>query len=343
MTSLPIDRPVTRRAFARLTVGMLWLGLWLLLAAALLPWLAGLPWPPATRAWITVVDNLRLLIAAAAAVIAIAGLLLWRGRLVVAACLVAALGGAPVIGSIQGAPPVAAETPRLKVVAFNVWVRNPETDRLIAYLQDERPDIVFLEEVKPEHKTALEALKDLYPTRITCHESTIDCETMLLSRFPARMQRAGRINGALPSTAIAELEIDGRILTAIAVHVVWPFPMQGRDVQREQVLHLAQSLEGFEGPLLIGGDLNGGPWVRNQRDFRALTGLTGEPGYHPTWPALPIKGQDVPEWLRLPIDHVFSRNGPVIIAAEAGPELGSDHLPLMTTIAWPHAATAAAP
>jgi endonuclease/exonuclease/phosphatase (EEP) superfamily protein YafD len=343
MPSLLKDHAVFR-AFARLTAGLLWLGVWWLLVASLLPWLAGLlPWPPATRAWITVLENLRLHIATLAALTALASLLLWRGRLVVAACLVVALSGAPIVASIQAPPSVAAETPKMKVLAFNIWTRNHDLDRIMAYLRAEQPDIVFLEEVKEEHKQVFAALKDLYPTQVTCHESTTACETMLLSRYPARSTRAGPIDGALPSAAIAELEIDGRVLTAVATHVVWPFPFAGQDAQREQLLHLAQSLQDFDEPLLLGGDFNGGAWVRNQRDFKERTGLIGEPGYHPTWPALPIYGQAVPEGLRIPIDHVFARGGLVVLSAEAGPKLGSDHLPLMTTVAWPHASTASAP
>jgi endonuclease/exonuclease/phosphatase (EEP) superfamily protein YafD len=228
----------------------------------------------------------------------------------------------------------------LKVVTFNVWVRNRQFDRIISYLRQEKPDIVFLEELKEEHKQAFAKLADLYPTQVTCHDNKIACETMVLSRFPARLQRAGWINGAPPSIAVAELDIDGRFLTVIAVHVIWPFPMRSRDAQREQVVHLAAALDAFDGPLVIGGDFNGGAWVRNQRDLRALARLTGEPGFHQTWPALPIHGLDVPDWLRLPIDHVFSRGGPVVVAAEVGPELGSDHLPLVATVAWPHDETA---
>jgi endonuclease/exonuclease/phosphatase (EEP) superfamily protein YafD len=343
MPSLWGDRAATRRAFGRLMAIGLWLSVLLLLAAAILPWLAGLPWPQATRAWLTVIENLRLPIGALAVIAAAASLLLRRGRLVVAACFAIALCGLPVVASIQRQPPVAAETPTLKVVAFNVWVRNQQFDRILAYLRAEKPDIVFLEEMKEEHKAVFAALADLYPTQVTCHQSTNACETMLLSRFPARTQRAGPIDGAMPSTAIAALDIDGRTLTAIAVHVAWPFPIRGQDAQREHVLHLAASLDGFAGPLLVGGDFNGGAWARNQRDLRERTGLIGEPGFHPTWPALPFHGIDVPQWLRLPIDHVFSRGGPVVIAAEVGPELGSDHLPLMTTVAWPRQTTASAP
>ena len=312
MVSLWRDRAAYGRAFGRLMASMLWLAVVLLILAAVSPWLAGLPWPQAQRAWLTVLDNLRLPIATVAVSVAVASLLLWRGRLVVAACFAVALCGLPVVASIQGWTPVAAETPQLKVVTFNIWVRNRQLDRILTYLREEQPDIVFLEEVTEAQKQAFAALSDLYPTQVTCHHSTSDCETMLLSRFPARSQRSGRINGAPPSTAIAELDIDGRILTAVAVHVIWPFPFRDRDAQREQVLHLVESLDAFDGPLLIGGDFNGGAWVRNQRDFRERTGLTGEPGYHPTWPALPINGLDVPQWLRLPIDHVFSRGGPIV-------------------------------
>ena len=307
----------------------------LLLSAAVMPWLTDLSWSESTRAWLSVVENLRLLVGFAAMAVALVALLLRRGRMAALAGLAIAASGAPVLASIQGRPPVAADTSTVSVMTFNVWVRNREPERLIAYLRRQKPDIVFLEEVTEPYKQALAALSDLYPTQITCHSGVVACETMLLSRFPAKRETAGPIRGGLPSTAIAELDLGGRRLTAMAVHVAWPFPMRGHDAQREQMMHLAAALDAFDGPLLIGGDFNGGGWVRNQRDLRAKTGLTGEPGLHPSWPAIPIRGLTVPDWLRLPIDHIFSRDGPVVTVAEIGPVLGSDHLPLLATVSWP--------
>jgi endonuclease/exonuclease/phosphatase (EEP) superfamily protein YafD len=312
----------------------------LALLAAVLPWSAGL-WAESIRAWLSVVENLRLPVGLVAIAVTLCALMLRRGRLTVVACFAIAVSGIPVLANIQGSPPVAQDTPAITVLTFNVWVRNREPERLVAYLRAQKPDIVFLEEMTEPYKQSLAVLSDLYPTQITCHDRIAACETMLLSRFPARRQSAGPISGAMPSTAIAELDLDGRRLTAIAVHVVWPFPMQGRDVQRQQVMHLAGALEAFDGPLLLGGDFNGGGWVRNQRDLRAQTGLIGEPGLHPSWPALPIRGLAIPDWLRLPIDHIFSRGGPIITAAEVGPELGSDHLPLLVTVSWPQDGAAA--
>jgi endonuclease/exonuclease/phosphatase (EEP) superfamily protein YafD len=329
------QRKTWLQTFAGLATAGLWAAALALLVVATLPWLAGLPWPAATRAWLTVVENLRLPVGLTAAAVACCALLLRRGRVTVAACFAVALSGVPVVASIPGRQPVADDAPSLTVMTFNIWVLNREPERLVAYLREQKPDIVFLEEVTEAHKQALAQLADLYPTQVTCHHSLVACETMLLSRFPAARQSAGPIGGAMPSTAIAELQIGSRRLTAIAVHVAWPFPMGGQDAQREQVTHLAAARARFQGPLLVGGDFNGGAWVRNQRDLRVETGLSGEPGLHPTWPARPIHGYEVPDWIRLPIDHVLSRGGPVVVSAEAGPELGSDHLPLLTSVAWP--------
>jgi endonuclease/exonuclease/phosphatase (EEP) superfamily protein YafD len=321
----------------------LWAAAFVLLLVAVVPWLAGLSWSESSRAWLSVVENLRLPVGLSAALVALTALLLRRGRLAAVAGFAIAVSTAPVLANIQGRPPVAADTATVSVMTFNVWVRNREPERLVAYLRREKPDIVLLEEVTEPFKQALAALSDLYPTRITCHSGIVACETVLLSRFPAKRRAAGPIGGGLPSTALAELDLGGRRLTAIAVHVAWPFPMQGRDAQREQLMHLAAALKAFDGPLLIGGDFNGGGWVRNQRDLRAQTGLVGEPGLHPSWPAIPIRGLVVPDWLRLPIDHVFSRGGPIVTAAELGPELGSYHLPLLATLSWPKQSDRARP
>ena len=95
MVPLKEARAVYRGAFSRSTEMLLWLAVGVLLGAAGLPWLAGLPWPESVRAWLTVVENLRLPIALIAAAVVVASLLLRRGRLVVAAALVMALSGAP--------------------------------------------------------------------------------------------------------------------------------------------------------------------------------------------------------------------------------------------------------
>ncbi|HVM83573.1 MAG TPA: endonuclease/exonuclease/phosphatase family protein [Candidatus Binatia bacterium] len=325
-------RPGLNRAIGLL----LWTALIPLIFVTLVPSFARLEvFAESRRAWFGLTENFFPEFALAAAGLGIAFVLFRRPRGAVLSCLTVVAFGVPVLSSLHAAPAEPSDVPTLKVMTFNLWVLNGETDRFIAYLREEKPDIVFLEETTEAHKRAIATLADLYPTQVTCHTGIVPCETMLLSRFPMHAQKAGPIAGALPSTAMAELDIGGRRLTAVAVHLAWPFPMGGRDAQREQALHFARALDDIMGPLLIGGDFNGGSWIRNQRDVRGLARLTGEPGIHPSWPAIPIAGLAVPELLRLPIDHVLTRDGPVVISAAAGPELGSDHLPILATVAWP--------
>jgi endonuclease/exonuclease/phosphatase (EEP) superfamily protein YafD len=326
-----------RAAAAKLIAVFLWGAVLGVSAIVLAPWSAAIPiLPEGRRASLALIENFDPTLAMGASVLTLVALLLRHRRAAVLALAVAGLALTPVLASIHAAPKIADDAPRLKVMTFNLWVRNGETDRIVAYLRAEKPDIVFLEETTEAHKRALATLIDLYPTQVTCHTGIIACETMILSRFPARWQKAGPIAGAMPSTAIAALDLgDGRTVTAVAVHLTWPFPMQGRDAQREQALHLAQALEAYSGPLLIGGDFNGGGWARNQDAVKSLARLTSEPGLHPSWPAIRYHGFDVPAWLRLPIDHLFTRGGPVIANAGTGPKLGSDHLPLLAVVALP--------
>jgi endonuclease/exonuclease/phosphatase (EEP) superfamily protein YafD len=326
-----------RRAATAFSGFLLWCAALGIAGTVALPWIATPPiFHEGTRASLALIENFYPTVAMAGAAVTLTALLLRRRCAALLACAAAVFAVTPVVASIHAAPSVAEDTPRLKVVTFNLWVRNGETDRILAYLREEKPDIVFLEEATEAHKKALATLSDIYPTQVTCHTGIADCETMLLSRFPAHWQKAGPIAGSMPSTAIAMLDLgDGRAVTAIAVHLAWPFPMRGRDAQREQALHFAQALDAFPGPLLIGGDFNGGVWARNQDAVKTIARLTSEPGLHPSWPAIRIHGYDVPEWLRLPIDHLFTRGGPVIASAEIGPELGSDHLPLLAVVALP--------
>lgn len=327
-----------RAAAAKLAAFLLWSAVLAVSAIVLAPWAAALPiLKEGTRASLGLIENFDPALAMGASVISLGALLLRRRRAATLALATAVLALTPVLASIHAAPQVAEGTPRLKVMTFNLWVLNGETDRIIAYLREAKPDIVFLEETTEAHKKALATLADLYPTQVTCHTGIVPCETMLLSRFPARWEKAGPIAGSMPSTAIAALDLgNGHTVTVVAVHLAWPFPMRGRDAQHEQALHFAQALDAYPGPLLIGGDFNGGGWARNPDAVKSIARLTSEPGLHPSWPAIRIHGLDVPEWLRLPIDHVFTRGGPVVASAEIGPELGSDHLPLLAVIALPN-------
>ena len=79
-------------------------------------------------------------------------------------------------------------------------------------------------------------------------------------------------------------------------------------------------------PFVIVGDFNTTPWGRA---YQATPGVrAGDPRFDGTFPAFA-------GWFGLPIDHVKFGGGLVLTDYRAGPDIGSDHLPLFATFALP--------
>ncbi len=79
-------------------------------------------------------------------------------------------------------------------------------------------------------------------------------------------------------------------------------------------------------PAFVAGDLNATPWSNafsklDQAGLRRATGLT------PTWPAI---GRG---WMGIPIDHVLVTPHWSVVERRVGPNIGSDHFPVMVRIA----------
>ncbi len=79
------------------------------------------------------------------------------------------------------------------------------------------------------------------------------------------------------------------------------------------------------GPAAVAGDLNTTPWSREFRRLLAQSGLDG-PLLRPR--TLPARLG----WAGLPIDHVLAGGGLRVAAVEPGPDLGSDHRPVVARL-----------
>jgi endonuclease/exonuclease/phosphatase (EEP) superfamily protein YafD len=77
---------------------------------------------------------------------------------------------------------------------------------------------------------------------------------------------------------------------------------------------------------ILMGDFNSVPWSDVQTAFRAATWVDNRGPLVTTWPA------QLPAPLRVPIDTVFVGGGLAIRNLHVGPDLGSDHLPLIAEI-----------
>jgi endonuclease/exonuclease/phosphatase (EEP) superfamily protein YafD len=224
------------------------------------------------------------------------------------------------------APPDAAR--QLKLIQFNVWgEQNKALPETIAWIAAQNPDVVTVEEATPQ-------VRDMMLARTGLHVACGYCDMMIFSRTaPADTAIPGRPdNQSGAPLARASFDDARGDYTVIAVHQTWPLP--GAKQQYEGQI-LAKVMEPFDhGGLILAGDFNSTPWsFTRQREDRAF-GLIRRDRALFSWPARIGRPRPTAVPLPLlPIDHVYAGEDWATVKVERGPRLGSDHYPLIITLA----------
>ena len=254
------------------------------------------------------------------AALARAWLLFLGGLLTLAGCAIP-------IWPYLASPPAAVADASLRVLVFNVHTANRETDRFIDFVRASDPDLVALMEITPEWATALEVLHDEYPHR----ESTPRTDNFGIAVYSKLALGDPRVLSTaeveLPSVT-ARLVVGKKPVTLLVTHPPPPLGEAMARMQTRQLADLARQLGGRNSRLLVVGDLNATPWSSTYREFAQRSGLRNGRlgrGIQPTWPA-------TYPWLGIPIDHVLVGVGLTVSRHQRGPDLGSDHLPIVADV-----------
>lgn len=283
---------------------------------------------------------LPLTLAPAYAVLALG--VLWRRRLLscVAGSLVVAhlLVVAPAVGATQ-LPDEAATAPRLRVVAANLYVRNPTPEAAGRVLRALRPDVVVVPELDGRGLAALAAsglLEDLphVVAELGSRQETVG----LISRLPPTDVTTRSAGGRqLPR---ATVRVAGTQVRLLAAHPLPPLSVL-EVLWRRSLADLAAETQATSLPAVVLGDVNAD---RDHAAFRQLldVGLRDAHdergrGLARTWPAAaPV----------LHLDHVLVRDGDhgrlVVRDVREVRIPGSDHLAVVTDLAVLPARRAAA-
>lgn len=252
-----------------------------------------------------------------------------RRRLVLALAVSTLLLNGVLIGRLAWHPEVGqvAEDFSLRVVSFNLLTSNPQKQRVLDYLVAADADVVCLLEFDAKWQDALSSLEARYPHRLL-EPRPDNFGIAVYSRIP--WEKAGILDlGApgLPSIEVA-LTRQGRDLVIIATHPVPPAGRRNAAWRDAQLARLAEHVSQLGRPVLVVGDLNATPWSAGLRiatasglEFRSL-----EAPWTPTWQAGTV--------FAIPIDHALVTAPLVVTHREVGPDLGSDHRPLVLSIGW---------
>lgn len=213
------------------------------------------------------------------------------------------------------------------IVLANVLRSNGEHNKLSTLLSEEEPDVVFLQEVTDgwaQHVGLLQA----YPYRHVVTDNG-SFGIAVLSQHPFRNVQTVDSPPFGFATIVVVTEIDGRDVTFTTTHPMPPLGRSGYDGRNEQLAHIAELVKAQSGPRLLIGDLNTSMWGANYRKLVAGVGLRNARegfGVIPTWPThIPIA--------YIPIDHCLVSEELDVIDIRSGPYIGSDHLPLIVTLA----------
>ncbi len=231
--------------------------------------------------------------------------------------------------------------PELTVASLNTYVQAPDADHVLDLVDRVDPDVLLLEEVFPPRQAELEeALADRLPHTMAVQSEGVG-GVMVASRWPIVEERPLATGDDVRATAVAVLDVDGREVQVVPVHLRSPCPTCGTSLTERLTLEgesraveMATVLGALDRgtPAIIGGDFNS-----NERSAPYRTLATAgfddahrEAGSGPgfTWPA---DG-------RLPfpvvrIDWLLSRD---LVPVEAWVDRAdpSDHRPVVATFAF---------
>ena len=216
----------------------------------------------------------------------------------------------------------------LRVLSFNVLFTNTRYADTVSWVQATDPDIAFFPEVTPSWEAGLAPLKARMPHCLMQAEAH-NFGFAVFSKYPIVEQSL--VPSGVLGVAMVQLtlEVDGRRLLFIGMHPPSPITAtfsHGRDVA---LADLAKRLRWETRPVVVAGDFNATPWSHAMRPLvkAGLRDTMWGRGFSATWQ------RNIPP-LAIPIDQILLA-GPIRVSArQTGPDLGSDHRPVVAELRW---------
>lgn len=251
--------------------------------------------------------------------------LMTRQRVILAAAIAAVAAGlalmAPEFTRSTGPSLPAGRAGQIKVIQFNAQRTNRDLGRTVDWLVAQDPDVVAISEARHDLRDRLMARK----WGLAGEQGSL----MIFTRAPyLRMVRPHVAKVSELTFVNATYDLPGGEAEIVTMHFDWPT----RDTFRYQPWGLEAVVK--QRPtrrMLLLGDFNNTPWSRHIRGLDTRLGLIRRDRAVATWPA-EVLGRPWPLPF-LPIDHIYAGPGWATVKVERGPWLGSDHYPLIVTLA----------
>ena len=225
-------------------------------------------------------------------------------------------------------PPALEAQPRFRLISVNLMTENESHAGLVAWLREERPDVVVLLEVGEAWRRDLEPLADVLPAQwFVVRDDNFGIAALARDRRTT-FERIACGEG-MPSVRV-RMPLAETTVTLLGTHPWPPTGGSGTAGRDEQLRGCAALLALEPRPRVLAGDLNITPWTPIFDDLLALADLRDSRdgfGLQPSWL------RSFPP-LAIPIDHVLHDDSLVVLDRQIGPEFGSDHRPVRVDFAF---------
>ena len=219
---------------------------------------------------------------------------------------------------------------RCRVLLANVLTSNRNHQAVLDLIAAEDPDVVCLQEINDAWENALEPLRETYPTYHAVPRND-NFGIALYSRVTPGLPAAA-FDGKMGVPALtAPIEMDGAQAQLLNIHALPPLRADMARRRSAQLEGARAWLDAQTLPAIIIGDLNMTMYSPVYRAWaKNLKAKNARQGYGPlgSWPLfVPI--------MRLPLDQALVTPDIEVLDCRLGPDIGSDHLPLIVDVRLP--------
>jgi endonuclease/exonuclease/phosphatase (EEP) superfamily protein YafD len=213
-----------------------------------------------------------------------------------------------------------------KAILINVHTQSNEFDRVADFILAEKPDVLAVLEMDSRWREGLGGIYETYPYQVIAARQD-NFGIALYSKWPIKEDRVITAWGVGFPSIRAQIDIDGELVEVIATH---PGPPVTKDYSNERDDHLLDMAEAARErtlPLIVLSDINASSWSWVFEEVIDISGLRDSRkgfGIQPSWPTYKRMAP-----LRIPIDHCLVSDEIIVIDRRVGPDVGSDHFPVV--------------
>lgn len=217
----------------------------------------------------------------------------------------------------------------LRIIQYNVLTSNRDEERAAAWLREQNADIVVAQETNQRWADALEAGMEGWRLLPTDTVRSDNFGLVVLVRSNVVVDEVEVFDRSSQPAIALTVAAGEEALMVYAVHTLPPVSSANVDVANEQLDLAAEVLADHDGPRVLIGDLNTTRWGASYRRIDPELELRNAAdgfGLRGSWPSL--------LWFTgmIGIDHILVSPDVRVDDWEVGPNLGSDHRPVVADL-----------